>query len=467
MLAEKVFDVVDCFEQRDRVGGIWNYSGTAQSSQIPIPQTDPRYGLGKVKEVSRESRYRNGREESQRVSEFETPLYDNLETNIPHFLMAYSDKPFPTNAPLFPKHGMVLEYLQEYAEDVRSHIRFRTQVTDVQLQNKGSKDQWKISSLDLISMNVSTSIYDAVVVANGHYTVPHVPDIKGVGKWNECYPGLIVHSKAYRDPEVYKGKKVLVIGDSASGVDIAAQIGHFCKKPLLLSSRSASQFGQSTDDWKDDVPEVIEFLDPTKHDRAIRYSDGSLEAHVEAVVFATGYFYSFPFLSNLEAPIITDGLRTRDVYQHMFHIDHPTLAFPVLNLKVIPFPLAENQCAVIARVWSGRLSLPSKAEMRQWETATIGDRGNGKRFHVLQFPLDAETLNGLHDWAGRAEKCEGLENSGKGKAGKFWDPREIWMRSEFPAIKKAYAERGDGRFKIRTAEQLGFEYTPGTQEQGD
>jgi cation diffusion facilitator CzcD-associated flavoprotein CzcO len=121
LLAEKTFDVIDVFEQRNNVGGIWNYSGTAQSSKIPIPQTNPRYGLEGV-------HANRNRHDRQRL-EFETPLYDNLETNIPNFLMAYSDKPFPADAPLFPKHGMVLKYLEEYAEEVRHLIRFQTQCT--------------------------------------------------------------------------------------------------------------------------------------------------------------------------------------------------------------------------------------------------------------------------------------------------------------------------------------------------
>ncbi len=373
--------------------------------------------------------------------------------------MAYSDKPFPADAPLFPKHGTVLQYLDEYAEDMKHLIRFETQVLGVRLVYGVGHDQWEVTTLDLASWQKTTAIYDAVVAATGHYTVPNVPDIKGVGRWNDRYPGTIIHSKAYRLPEVYEDKKVLVIGSSASGVDIAAQIGHFCKQPLLLSSRSVNpQFKQDGASWKADVPEVVEFLDPGAHHRAVRFSDGGIEEHIDAVIFATGYFYSFPFLSSLKPPLITYGFRILDTYQHILHIEHPSLGFPVMNLKVIPFPLAENQCAVIARIWSGRLALPSEEEMRQWEKDTIEDRGGGKRFHVLQFPLDAETLNDLYKWAASAEKGLGLENNGTGKLGRFWNEREIWMRSKFPEIKKAYVARGEKRFEVRTAEELGFDY---------
>jgi hypothetical protein len=199
----------------------------------------------------------------------------------------------------------------------------------------------------------------------------------------------------------------------------------------------------------------------------VRFADGKIETHIDAVIFATGYFYSYPFLSNLEPPIISDGFRTRDVYRHVFHIEHPTLAFSLLNMKVIPFPFMENQCAAIARVWSGRLNLPSRKEMREWERRVIGERGDGKSFHVLNFPRDAETLNGLARWVASAEKVNGLENEGKGKMPPFWSERDIWTRSKFPQIKKAYAERGEKRCDVRTTEELGFDYERWRRETGE
>jgi cation diffusion facilitator CzcD-associated flavoprotein CzcO len=343
------------------------------------------------------------------------------------------------------------------------------------LRNQVSSGQWEVTTVDLRTQEQMESTYDAVVVANGHYTVPHIPDIKGVGNWNKAYPGSIIHSKAYRKPEEFTDKKVLIIGNSASGVDIAAQVSRFCKQPLLVSSRSDSMFMAGAT-WKD-LPEIAEFMHPETPEkvatscysdchRAVRFVDGNTETYIDAIIFATGYFFSFPFLSKLERPIITDGFRTRDVYQHIFHIEHPTLAFPVLNLKIIPFPLAETQCAVIARVWSGRLSLPPKKEMREWEKETIRDRGDGKSFHVLKFPLDAENLNRLEEWATSAEIVDGLENDGRGKVGAFWNEKDIWMRSKFPQIKKAYAERGEKRFDVRTVEELGFDYENWKQETG-
>lgn len=436
------------------MGGVWNLSTTERSKKIPIPQIDPRYGSLPQDTSQGKKSATNGKLESEDSLEFESPLYDYLETNIPKQLMAYSDQAFDPNLPLFPGHTAVLDYLERYAQEVRHLIQFHTRVINVSQVHH----QWSVTAQDVLSGSETTSIYDAVVVANGHYTVPYVPDIRGISIWNKANPGVIIHAKAYRRPEDFKGKKVIVVGNSASGSDIASQISRYCDQPLLLSSRTYNEvFFQPMSDSQQDVPEIVEFLSPTNHERGVKFKDGRVESNIDAVVFATGYFYSFRFL-NLPSSLVTNGFRTHNVYQHMFHIDYPTLAFPVLNLKVIPFPLVENQAAVIARVWSGRLCLPPTENMREWEQKRLEERGDGKAFHILKHPEDAEVLNALYDWARSASRVTGLENGGQGKLGTFWHEKQLWMRSNFPEIKAAFAKRGKERFNVKTLEELGFEY---------
>ncbi|OAL37987.1 hypothetical protein AYO20_02820 [Fonsecaea nubica] len=474
LLAEKAFAAIDIYEQRGRVGGIWNLSLPDRSKRIPIPQTNPLYGqrvlIPRTQDES-ENENENGEDDTADSLEFESPLYDYLETNIPKHLMAFSDMPFPEEDPLFPSHQAVLRYLDHYADEVRELIRFNTAVIDVlPVKDHGNeRERWYLTAQNLLTKEASQTVYDAVVVANGHYTVPYVPAIKGVAKWNAAYPEAIVHSKAYRRPEVFRDQKVIVVGNSASGLDIAAQIGKYCQKPVLLSSRSVSAFGVLPGKgYREDVDEIVEFL-PPDHDtsKAVRFKSGRIEKDVDVVVFATGYFYSYPFLSSVLPPLVTDGFRARGTYQHLFSIDHPTLAFPVINLKVIPFPLSQNQAAVVARVWSGRLDLPSPAKMRDWEHETVHKKGDGKYFHVKKFPEDAAQINELYAWALQARKKNGLQNDGAGKLGTRWDQRQVWMRSRFPDIKAAYTEKGEARVHVRTIEELGFDFVKWREQAED
>lgn len=71
-----------------------------------------------------------------------------------------------------------------------------------------------------------TYVYDAVMVCNGHYKDPLLPNIKG----QEKFKGRQWHSHDYRSPEEFKDKRVLLVGAGPSGTDIAVQIAAVAKK---------------------------------------------------------------------------------------------------------------------------------------------------------------------------------------------------------------------------------------------
>lgn len=139
--------------------------------------------------------------------QFLSPIYDNLDTNIPYSLMSYSDHSFPEGTALFPRHEVVQEYLERYAEEVRHLLRLGTQVLDIRpVTDNSSKDKWSVFTKNMKTGEVSVLLYDAVIIANGHYNDPYVPDIAGIREWNAAYPGSVSHSKFYKRPEDFKGK---------------------------------------------------------------------------------------------------------------------------------------------------------------------------------------------------------------------------------------------------------------------
>ena len=276
-MAEKVFDRIDIWEQRDRVGGVWNLSDPTRTKWIPIPQTNPRYGQQSVGKSSDTTALEDS-------LELESPLYDYLETNIPKSMMQYSEKPFADDDPLFPSHQRVLDYLQEYSTDVQHLIHFEHQVVNVQRQ----ADEWLLQVRNDQSGSFESHTYDAVVVANGHYTIPSIPMIKGLKSWNTAYPDTVIHSKAYRKPEDFSMQKVLVIGNSASGLDIAHQVAQKARQPVVLSARSVSQLSSGTSpEWREDINEVVEFLPSSSHNRAVRCASGHIEEDIDAVIFVS------------------------------------------------------------------------------------------------------------------------------------------------------------------------------------
>jgi hypothetical protein len=402
---------------------------------------------------------------SERQAVFLSPIYEHLETNIPKPLMGFSDKPFAQDLQLFPTHRNVQQYLEEYAEDIRSLIRFQTQVVDVRFHQEPSledgsvKELWSVTTVHLPSGKTCTDIYGAVVVASGHFSTPYVPDIPGVHDWSLKYPGSISHSKYYRVPTSFTGKKIIVVGNSASGLDISSQLSSICRPPILLSLKSESFLagGFAENSNIESVPQICRF---DSDSQTIRFSNGRTETNVDSIIFCTGYLYTMPFLKSLEPNPIGNGTRVGHTYLHLFYAPHPTLSFLVLPQKIIPFPLSQAQAAVLARVYSGRLGLPSKTEMETWEEETIAESGDEGGFHTLKFPKDAEYLNFLCDWAGRAARRNDLEQNGSGKLPKRWGEWEYWARERFPQIRKAFVQRGKERKHITSLKELGLDFEP-------
>jgi thioredoxin reductase len=434
LLAQSTFSKIVLFEQRSTPGGAWNYTPSLTTEDLfTIPQTDPT-GKNQDPEWLGPSS-----SDSRSEPSFLSPMYEALETNIPRCLMKFQDFDWPPDTPLFPPRETVLQYIADYGEDVQHLIRYETQIVHAAPTSSSPHTAWTVTIRNLRTNQPSEETFDALIVANGHFTVPHVPDIPGIAQWNDRYPGTISHSKYLRRAEEYKGKKVLVVGDSASGTDICAHLLPFVSE-LLWSSRSPTGI---------QYPPIARFLPNTA---GVTFANGTTSFAIDAVIFCTGYFYSLPFLSpTLNTPLISTGHSIHHTYAHIFLTPQPTLSFIALPSRVIPFAVAEAQAAVIARVYAGRLVLPPLAVMQQWG----GDREGEGIGHKLEFPKDAEYVNEMSGWAMSARE---LETRHAGLTPPVWGEWEFWVRERVPVMKKAFKELGEGRGGVRTVEELGFSF---------
>ena len=526
LIAENHFSCIHIYEQRSTVGGVWNYTPDERNDGIfNVPQTEVWTGLEKPIWRRRSGRGMNGpfqspspplsdsrsstssrspiptstTAEKENVEPvFPSPMYERLETNIPRTLMQFSDLSFPSDGPLFPSHDAVKEYVDEYAQELLPMITFQTQVRDVRLLHSRKdtslgtlEEKWAVEVQDLKTGDVAEKCYEAVIVANGHYNVPYVPEVKGAAEWNKAYPGAMTHSKFYRKPEEYSGmviiirtntvvflliyvQKVILVGNSASGLDIGRQISKFCKPPLLISQRSPSYFGSTASPLVEDVPLIESF---TVAGRTVRFVDGRVESDIDVVLFCTGYLYSYPMLSTLTPPPVTDGAKVENTFKHLIYSPHPTLTFIALPQKVIPFPISEAQAAVVARLYSGRLHVPALPTMQRWEKERVEQKGAGRAFHVLSFPEDAEYINDLLDWAAEAGANEkgdfhrtataATSSSSVGKTRPKWGEREFWTRERFTDIRKAFLAKEEARYGVTSLEMLGFNYDAWVHERND
>lgn len=443
----------------------------------------------------------------------ESPIYDDLTTNLPKQLMKFTDLAFPDKAPLMPSHHVVQAYLEEYSREIveKDMVKFGSRVTSVlATKDDHGKRIWEVTTTSVLDINNTfTSTFDAVVIANGHYTSPFIPSLPGLSSWvtamNEDDKPLIIHSKSWRHPPT-TSKKILIVGAGISGMDIADHIAK-AGSQVLLASRTFKPGGimepMVTHRNITYVHPVAEFLGEREQGRSVRLKDGSVEEGIDQVIFATGYFYDFPFFTKeTESTLgLTVGPDTGagpvnavlGLWQHLIARDEPTLSFLGLPSRIVPFPVVEVQSAYVARLLSGRLFLPTNDDMMEWESDTIfhklkdgntglkcdikdlieevadGDKEEINRrarryvngdFHTLH-GTDGVYINVLSNLCSAADKkTETREGKKVGKQAPYWDEKTMWMRRMVPIIQKVMRE---GR-KEWTRESKEVEEVVGTFE---
>lgn len=166
-------DVVG-FEQTSNIGGTWFYTDSTGKDENNLP--------------------------------IHSSMYKSLKTNLPKELMCFPDFPFPSQEKSYLPAHEVLNYLNSYADhfNVREKIKFHHHVVRVRPIN----ESWEIIVKNLIADSYETFIFDAVLVCNGHFSVPHMPKFEG----SKIFKGRQMHSHDYRTPQGFEGENVLVIG---------------------------------------------------------------------------------------------------------------------------------------------------------------------------------------------------------------------------------------------------------------
>lgn len=376
----------DCFEAGSGIGGLWRYGNDNGMSGV----------------------------------------YASLHANISKESMSFSSLAMPETYPVFPHHSKVLAYLEDYAASfgLHRHIAFGTEVTSVRPLDDGGWEVGRRRRGDTAA-TVKTRRYTEVVVANGHHWNPRLPDPAVPGA--EGFEGSVLHSHDYRSPESYTGRRVLVIGMGNSACEIAAEISRTAAR-TFLSARDATHvfpkmlLGRPADHlvWSPlsrlprflkgpamalllrltrgapahyGLPEPVRgplAAHPSTSDELLvqlargavtpkpgvssfgrdtaAFTDGSREP-VDAVVYATGYSLSFPFLDP-SVFAARDG-RT-ELYLRTVPPRLPGLYFMGLAQPAgAAFPLLEPQAEWVADLITGAVALPSPQDMaraisREW-----------------------------------------------------------------------------------------------------
>lgn len=231
--------------------------------------------------------------------------------------------------------------------------------------------------------------FDAIVVASGHYNIPWIPQIPGLVEYDARFPGRVFHSKHFRDPAKFRGKRVIVVGASVSSSEIIHEILPYAQHPVVGSLRGAPIPAFGYVPWTHphiSIKKQIVKFDPDTG--RIFFGDGSHLDNIDHVIFGTGYTFSLPYLANVQRKIKGASRRLPGVYQHTWNIEDPSLTFvgmvailnpthkPLLNLltnlqarRRIHFP----RIRMASRRHSPSSLWPSKTPTSNPRTTLLGE----------------------------------------------------------------------------------------------
>ncbi|XP_018496831.1 dimethylaniline monooxygenase [N-oxide-forming] 3 [Galendromus occidentalis] len=303
-------------------------------------------------------------------------MYRDLRTNLPIEIMGYPGFPFPKRDKSFAHHSVVLDYFRNFYEEnvaPSGNVSFNSKVTSVRREDS----TWAVTCV-VDGREKKTEFFTHVLVCNGKYSVPRVPEIDGV----ETFSGTIEHSHNYRQADAYRGKRVLIVGSGYSGIDIALEIS-IVADACFLSKRSRDPLR---------LPSRIVLKDNILRIRGseVIFEGDSIE--IDCIIYCTGYMISVPFLNDLVT--VKEGYEVCDLYRQCLSIAQPTLALIGLPSFVIPCLVFDFQIRWVLAVFTGKWPLPSVDEMRKQCDENMTKRilcGRGD----LKF---THNLRGIHLW---------------------------------------------------------------------
>ena len=145
--------------------------------------------------------------------------YPDVQTQSPKDLYRYTDQAMPDTYPEWPKGPQVHAYLSDYARGhgLDRRMRLKTSVVAMNRRTDG-KPGW---TLELEAPNGKASEdFDFVAICTGQFSEPQALSLPGEGAF-KAQGGQILHSSAYNDASLAKGRKMVVLGGSKSATDIA------------------------------------------------------------------------------------------------------------------------------------------------------------------------------------------------------------------------------------------------------
>jgi len=150
-----------------------------------------------------------------------TRQYPGLTTQSPKAQYSLSDFPMPRDYPEWPSGPQIQRYLDSYATEfgLDRALRLRTEVTAARPLADG---RWALDTLTTWGAG-STEEFDRLVVANGVFCEPAIPDYPGREEFTDA-GGRLCAGTEFHEAEEARDKRALVVGYGKSACDVAVAI---------------------------------------------------------------------------------------------------------------------------------------------------------------------------------------------------------------------------------------------------
>ncbi len=384
-------------------------------------------------------------------------VYDATHLISSKRLSEFEDYPMPAHYPDFPSHRQVRAYFESYAAyfGLMQFVQLETRVVRAKLLPDLS---WSVSSIG--PNGAKDEIFDYLIVCTGHHREPLVPDYRG------RFSGELLHSSKYKRPDIFRDKRVLVVGGGNSACDIAVDISRVAQKSCISMRRGYHiipklMFGRPTDlvyarmrnmvrlprtllqllmaagvqlnvgplnkyGLQQPQTKLLETHPTLNSDilnalrsgkvlprvgikelkvNTIHFDDGTAE-EFDAIIWATGYHIRFPFLE--KSVVAWEETGPIPLYLKMMHSEIPNLFFIGLFQPIgCIWRLADHQARIAALQISGILSRPDDIDNR------IKAEMNSPHWHfdkALRHVVEVD----YHDF--RAQLLKEINNTNKGQA---------------------------------------------------
>lgn len=236
----------------------------------------------------------------------------------------------PGGTTYYPSQQEVVDYFSQYEEKYQLRIKRPVRVKSVSFED----DQYMVKTDQGIFQSKT------LVSATGSFQKPWIPEIAGL----DLFAGEVIHSSQYREPSVFQGMRVGIVGEGNSGAQLLAELSEHCQTfwftkntPEFLPDEvdgkylfdAATQMYNAKRMGREFVPPSLGHIVMVPSVLAARsrgvlahYSsivkidndrvllESGEEMTLDALIFCTGYRNAIDYLSELPVTIRHDKIHT-------------------------------------------------------------------------------------------------------------------------------------------------------------